>query len=95
MGTKLTAATHAQADKRAAMIAEAAYFIAERRNFQPGDELSDWLAAEQEVESGLGSAKQTRTRSATQSAAKKPGKKKASKVTVKKAAAKKATAKRK
>lgn len=93
MGTKLTAAAQAQADKRAAMIAEAAYFVAERRNFQPGDEVSDWLAAEREVESSLNSAKPARSRSATQSAAKKPGKKKVRKVTVKKAAAKKAPAK--
>jgi DNA-binding protein HU-beta len=93
MGTKLTAAPRAQADKRAAMIAEAAYFIAERRNFQPGDELSDWLAAEQAVEASLGSARQARTRGATQSAATKPGKKKVSKATVKKAEVRKAPAK--
>jgi hypothetical protein len=47
MATKSTAV--AQADNRAAMIAEAAYFAAERRNFEPGYELTDWLAAEQEV----------------------------------------------
>jgi hypothetical protein len=47
MATKSTAV--AQADSRAAMIAEAAYFAAERRNFEPGYELTDWLAAEQEV----------------------------------------------
>jgi hypothetical protein len=28
------------------MIAEAAYFIAAQRNFAPGHELDDWLAAE-------------------------------------------------
>lgn len=38
---------------RHAMIAEAAYFRAERRGFIPGEELSDWLAAEAEVESVL------------------------------------------
>ena len=47
MATKSTAV--AQADSRAAMIAEAAYFAAERRNFEPGYELTDWLAAEQQV----------------------------------------------
>jgi hypothetical protein len=47
MATKSTAV--AQADSRAAMIAEAAYFAAERRNFEPGYELTDWLAAEQAV----------------------------------------------
>jgi hypothetical protein len=31
------------------MIATAAYFIAQKRNFAPGDELNDWLMAEQEV----------------------------------------------
>ncbi len=57
MGTKTAAKPSAKAGKRAAMIAEAAYFAAERRNFQPGDELSDWLAAEQMVDSSRGSAK--------------------------------------
>lgn len=31
------------------MVAEAAYFRAERRGFEPGHELEDWLAAEAEV----------------------------------------------
>ena len=31
------------------MIAEAAYFRAQRRNFDAGHELEDWLLAEQEV----------------------------------------------
>ena len=35
-------------DDRHKWIAEAAYFIAERRGFAPGHELSDWLAAEAE-----------------------------------------------
>ncbi len=35
------------------MIEEAAFFIAERRSFAPGKELSDWLEAEIEVESSL------------------------------------------
>lgn len=35
------------------MIAEAAYFIAERRGFAPGHELSDWLQAEIHVENLL------------------------------------------
>ena len=30
-------------------IAEAAYFIAERRGFAPGNELADWLQAEAEL----------------------------------------------
>jgi hypothetical protein len=32
-----------------ALIAECAYYKAERRGFQPGYELDDWLAAEREV----------------------------------------------
>lgn len=31
------------------LISEAAYYRAERRGFAPGDELADWLAAEQEI----------------------------------------------
>lgn len=37
---------------RAAMISEAAYFRAEKRNFAPGHELEDWLAAERQVDMG-------------------------------------------
>ena len=36
--------------KRQGMIAEAAYLRAERRGFDPGHEVEDWLAAEQDVE---------------------------------------------
>ena len=32
------------------MIAEAAYYLAERRGFQPGHELEDWLVAECEIQ---------------------------------------------
>jgi hypothetical protein len=35
---------------REQLIAEAAYYRAERRGFQPGHELEDWLAAEAEVD---------------------------------------------
>ena len=31
------------------MIATAAYFIAQQRNFSPGSELNDWLMAEQQI----------------------------------------------
>lgn len=34
---------------RQSMIAAAAYFRAEKRGFEPGHELDDWLAAEVEV----------------------------------------------
>lgn len=35
---------------RERMIAEAAYFYAERRGFAPGNEMDDWLRAEADVE---------------------------------------------
>jgi hypothetical protein len=38
---------------RDSMIAMAAYFRAERRNFEAGHELEDWLAAEAEVDAAL------------------------------------------
>ncbi|MBL8265561.1 DUF2934 domain-containing protein [Steroidobacter sp.] len=37
-------------ESREARIAEAAYWRAERRGFEPGHELDDWLHAEQEVD---------------------------------------------
>jgi hypothetical protein len=40
-------------EKRAAMIAEAAYYRAERRGFAGGNEIADWLSAEQEVDAIL------------------------------------------
>jgi hypothetical protein len=42
-------------DERRRMIAEAAYFIAQRRGFDGSLELEDWLAAEAEVNARLGS----------------------------------------
>ena len=35
--------------QRHAMIAEAAYYQGERRHFEPGHELDDWLRAEAEI----------------------------------------------
>jgi hypothetical protein len=35
------------------LIAEAAYFRAQQRNFVPGHELDDWLTAEAEIEVNL------------------------------------------
>jgi hypothetical protein len=40
-------------EQRAALIAEAAYFRAERRGFAPGHETEDWLADESEVDARL------------------------------------------
>ena len=40
-------------EERQRLIAEAAYFRAERRNFVPGYELRDWLDAEAEIEAKM------------------------------------------
>jgi hypothetical protein len=40
-------------DQRRRMIAEAAYFIAEKRGFDPRDSVTDWLQAEQAVDRQL------------------------------------------
>lgn len=41
------------AEKRRIMIAEAAYYMAERRGFEAGRELEDWLLAEAQVDAAL------------------------------------------
>lgn len=41
------------ADERRHLIAEAAYFRAESRGFEPGRELDDWLRAETEIDAAL------------------------------------------
>ena len=38
---------------RESMVRTAAYFRAERRNFEPGHALDDWLAAESEIDATL------------------------------------------
>ena len=40
-------------DELAIMIATAAYYRAERRQFEPGHELEDWLTAERQVRETL------------------------------------------
>jgi len=40
-------------EQRVALIAEAAFFRAEKRGFTPGNEFDDWLAAETEVDARL------------------------------------------
>ena len=42
--------------QREQLIAEAAYFRAEQRGFAPGNEMSDWLDAESDVERMLKSS---------------------------------------
>jgi hypothetical protein len=43
----------ARAKSRAALIAQIAYFKAQKRGFEPGHEEEDWLAAEAEVDKRL------------------------------------------
>ncbi len=45
-----------EGDRRHALIAEHAYYLAEQRGFEPGHELDDWLAAETNVEQTLESS---------------------------------------
>ena len=45
-------------EQRQQLIAQAAYFIAERRGFAPGNELEDWLQAEAEIEALIKAALQ-------------------------------------
>lgn len=40
---------------REQMIAEAAYFLAERRGFAPENDIADWLQAENDVTATIGS----------------------------------------
>jgi hypothetical protein len=44
------------AEQREAMIAEAAYFRAEKRGFAQGHEVEDWLTAEQEIDALVNAA---------------------------------------
>jgi phosphoglucomutase len=44
--------------ERLARIAEAAYYHSQRRGFDPGHELDDWLAAEAEIDQSLANAVQ-------------------------------------
>lgn len=40
-------------EERRKMVAEAAYYRAQRRDFASGDELNDWLEAEKEIDQQL------------------------------------------
>jgi hypothetical protein len=42
------------AETRRTMVAEAAYYCAEKRGFAPGGELQDWLEAEAQIQARLG-----------------------------------------
>ncbi len=43
-------------EERWRLVAQAAYYRAEKRGFAPGGELQDWIEAEAEVERMIGSA---------------------------------------
>ncbi len=45
-------------DRRHALIAQHAYYLAEQRGFEPGHELDDWLTAESNVEEAFASSDQ-------------------------------------
>lgn len=47
------AAGSVSAEKRRIMIAEAAYYMSERRGFEAGREVEDWLLAERQVDAEL------------------------------------------
>ena len=49
---QILATTSHQAEHHRQEIAVAAYYLAERRQFEPGHEVQDWLAAENEVAAG-------------------------------------------
>ena len=50
----ISATLNLAGEDRLQLIAEAAYLRAERRGFQSGRELEDWLAAEIEIDALLG-----------------------------------------
>ena len=53
-----TASAQVAPERRQQLIAQAAYFIAERRAFAPGNEIEDWLQAEAEIEACMKAALQ-------------------------------------
>ena len=60
-----TSARESDLAQRHAMIAEAAYYCAERRGFTPGQELEDWIQAEAQIaRSGVGQSKVADSRAA-------------------------------
>ena len=52
-----TAPAKATPAERQALIAEAAYFIAQKRGFGGGNEAADWIQAEQQVDAVLKKSK--------------------------------------
>jgi len=52
-------ASDAAAIRREQLISEAAYYKAEQRGFQPGNEMADWFEAESDVDRMLGNVSAT------------------------------------
>jgi hypothetical protein len=59
-GASDTVLTGVTLEEKHRLIAEAAYYRAERRNFVPGYELEDWLGAEAEIEGKIPKAARNR-----------------------------------
>jgi hypothetical protein len=72
---KRTANTATPTSDYTALVAEAAYYKAERRGFEPGYEMTDWLEAEREIE---GILEKPKARTGPVKAASKAGKPKKS-----------------
>ena len=53
---QVTQVSDAAAIPREQLISEAAYYKAEQRGFQPGNEMADWFDAEADVERMLGNS---------------------------------------
>jgi hypothetical protein len=49
-----------ESERRLGMIAEAAYYRAVQRGFEPGHELEDWYAAENEIDTQLARSERAR-----------------------------------
>ena len=50
---RIAASITVSAELRQQMIAEAAYYLAEKRSFQGGDPVNDWLEAERIIDQAL------------------------------------------
>jgi Protein of unknown function (DUF2934) len=72
MARRSTATLEPAQHASGSLIAERAYYKAERRGFTPGHELDDWLAAEREVTNLLAASEPA---PATQAAKKTPRRK--------------------
>ena len=60
--TRTRPAAAVTAEQRWRMIADAAFYRAERRGFSPGGEVNDWLEAEAEIEALLAKPKSSNSK---------------------------------